>query len=102
MTRLRFQPVNQVVDARPGDTVLETAIKFDVPIEHACGGFCACTTCHIHVEAGGALLSEPEADETDRLCGVQDFSAVKSRLACQARIKPGTVEVCLTIQNVSQ
>ena len=97
MTRLRFQPVNS--DRRsPGRYGLKPAISLILPIEHACGGFAHAPP---HPRRSGAL-SEPEADETDRLCGVQDFSAVKSRLACQARIKPGTVEVCLTIQNVSQ
>ena len=102
MTRIRFQPVNQVIDARPGESILEASIKYDVPIEHACGGFCACTTCHIHVESGAEFLSAPESDEVDRLCGVQDFSAEKSRLACQTRVKQGASEVVLTIQNVSR
>ncbi|MGZ3709680.1 MAG: 2Fe-2S iron-sulfur cluster-binding protein, partial [Bdellovibrionota bacterium] len=58
----------------------------DVPMQHACGGFCACTTCHIRVKSGMEHLSEMEEDETDRLDNVADDRQESSRLGCQAKI----------------
>ena len=36
-------------------------------LEHACGGNCACTTCHVVVKQGEQNLSEMEDDELDRV-----------------------------------
>ena len=38
-----------IVDGVIGKTVLDTAIKYDVDIEGACGGELACSTCHVIV-----------------------------------------------------
>ncbi|MEP6962809.1 MAG: 2Fe-2S iron-sulfur cluster-binding protein, partial [Acidobacteriota bacterium] len=44
------------------ESLLDVAINFGIPMEHACGGKCACTTCHIHVVKGAENLSEGEDD----------------------------------------
>jgi 2Fe-2S ferredoxin len=75
---------------KPG-SLLDIALNFDVPIEHACGGNCACTTCHVVILEGEANLSPMEDDEADRLemaAGV----TLHSRLACQAVVR-GDVKV---------
>ena len=41
------------------ESFLDVAKNFDVPLEHACGGSCACTTCHVIIREGAA---EPERD----------------------------------------
>ena len=38
-----------IVEGELGKTVLETALKYDVDIEGACGGELACSTCHVIV-----------------------------------------------------
>jgi 2Fe-2S ferredoxin len=74
---------------------LDVAENYHIFLDHACGGSCACTTCHVYVKEGAAGLSEPEDDELDRIdqaAGPQ----LNSRLGCQAIItKPGsyTVEI---------
>ena len=35
----------------------------DVFLDHACGGICACTTCHVWVKKGAENLSELDDDE---------------------------------------
>ena len=79
---------------RPADTELDVAITHDIPIQHACGGFCACTTCHVHVKAGEAQLSEIEDDEEERLERAANGRTLNSRLGCQAKVHGDvTVEI---------
>jgi 2Fe-2S ferredoxin len=67
---------------KPG-SLLDVAKNLDVPLEHACGGNCACTTCHVIVRQGAANLSPMEDDEADRLDTAWDLTP-DSRLGCQA------------------
>ena len=57
------------VEAEPGSTVMENAIKHAVPgIEAECGGACACATCHVYVdESWTDVVGEPESMEEDML-----------------------------------
>jgi 2Fe-2S ferredoxin len=90
--------MDKVIEAREGETILEAAISHDIPIMHACGGFCACTTCHIKVLSGESNLSPIEDDEEERL-DAADGVALNSRLGCQAKIKG---EVTVEIVNLDQ
>jgi len=73
----------------PG-SLLDVALNVGLPLEHVCGGNCACTTCHVIVTAGDANLSALEDDEADRLDTAWDLTP-RSRLACQAVVR-GDVE----------
>ncbi len=68
-----------------GSTLLEAAVDAGINIEHACGGVCACSTCHVYVESGMDQLTEPEEDEDDRVEEAPGLQA-NSRLACQCHI----------------
>ncbi|MES1255934.1 MAG: 2Fe-2S iron-sulfur cluster-binding protein [Acidobacteriota bacterium] len=65
------------------ESLLDIAKHFHVPLEHACGGSCACTTCHVVVKEGANHLSEMQDDEADRLDTAWDLTP-RSRLGCQA------------------
>ena len=67
------------------ESFLDVAKNLGVPLEHACGGSCACTTCHVIIREGAANLSEMEDDEADRLDTAWDLTP-RSRLGCQAVI----------------
>jgi len=69
---------------KPG-SVLDVAAHVGIPLEHACGGSCACTTCHVIVRSGEANLSEMQDEEADRLDTAWDVTP-HSRLGCQAVI----------------
>ncbi len=56
-----------------------------VHLEHACGGNCACTTCHVIVKNDGNKLSGAEEDEEDLLDKAPGLTPT-SRLGCQAVI----------------
>src|SRR5215831_1883434 len=53
-------------DGRPG-SILDVLLAHGVPLEHACGGNCACTTCHVIVKKGFDRLSTAEDAEEDLL-----------------------------------
>jgi len=74
----------RTVDADVGATVMETAIKNNIPgIEAECGGACACATCHVYVdEAWAAKTGEPSPMEEDMLDFAYDVRPT-SRLSCQ-------------------
>mmetsp|Transcript_25962 Transcript_25962/g.41164 ORF Transcript_25962/g.41164 Transcript_25962/m.41164 type:complete len:189 (+) Transcript_25962:1-567(+) len=75
--------------AKSGQTVLEIAHEHSVEIEGACGGECACSTCHIIFdETHFDKLPEPDDDEVDML----DLAAHvcdTSRLGCQVKLMAG-------------
>ncbi len=74
-------------------SILDVALNNGIALDHACGGNCACTTCHVWVKEGADNLSEMDDDEADRLDMAADLQ-LNSRLGCQAVItKPGKVVV---------
>jgi 2Fe-2S ferredoxin len=93
--RVTFLPENRAVDfeleklpySNHGKerSILDVALNFDIHLEHACGGNCACTTCHVWVKQGAECLSEMDDDEADKLDTAADLQ-LNSRLGCQAQI----------------
>ena len=77
----------RAVEAEPGSTVMETAIKNGIPgIEAECGGACACATCHVYVdEAWQAKTGEASPMEQDMLDFGYDVR-LNSRLSCQIKV----------------
>lgn len=84
------------VEVPLGTSLLEAAQKAHAPEGSACGGVCACSTCHVYVRKGLALLSEAEDEESDILD--KAFAVERtSRLGCQARVeREGHVELEIT------
>ncbi len=78
---------SRTVDAETGSTVMETAIRNNVPgIEAECGGACACATCHVYVdEEWRAKVGEPSPMEEDMLDFGYDVRP-NSRLSCQIKV----------------
>lgn len=65
------------------ESILDVALNFGIQLEHACGGSCACTTCHVIVKSGDNNLSEMDDDEQDRVEQAPGVT-LHSRLGCQA------------------
>ncbi len=87
------------VRARRGDSILGAAMDAHIDIEHACGGVCACSTCHVYVMEGEKLLTEAEDDELDRVEEAPDVRR-NSRLSCQCRImQAGKIVVAVPAWN---
>ncbi len=68
------------------ESLLEVAIDNGINIEHACGGVCACSTCHIYLERGSEQVNDASESEEDR---VEEAPGIRrtSRLACQCELK---------------
>jgi len=103
LVRVTFLPVNRTVEfdldhlpyAEHGKegSLLDVALNFGIDLDHACGGACACTTCHVVVKKGEELLSGMEDDEADKLDSAADLT-LHSRLGCQTKIvRPGEIVV---------
>jgi 2Fe-2S ferredoxin len=103
MVRVTFLPEGRSVEFEYGTmpyehhgkpmSFLDVAENFNIFLDHACGGSCACTTCHIWVKKGEQGISEAEDDELDRMETAADVQ-LNSRLGCQAVITgPGTYVV---------
>ena len=93
-----------MVEAKPGESICDAALRNGLEIEHACEMSCACTTCHVHIREGFDDL--PEADELeedflDKAWGVDP----DSRLSCQVIMEDADLVVEIpryTINMVSE
>ena len=82
-------------DGEPG-SILDVLLAHGIGLEHACGGNCACTTCHVVVKAGGNRLSGAEENEEDLLDKAPGLTPT-SRLGCQAVIQDNDAEITLWV-----
>ena len=99
MAIVRFKGYAEI-EVPVGTSILEAAQKVGAPEGYACGGVCACSTCHVYVHKGAELLSEQEDEEADILDKAFDVRA-SSRLGCQSKIvKDGVIEVEITRESL--
>jgi 2Fe-2S ferredoxin len=86
---LTSEGVEHVVDGKPGDSVMATAVKNGVPgVLGQCGGTLSCATCHVFVE--DAPDAPPMSDdEDDLLDGAATDRDETSRLSCQLVLVEG-------------
>ena len=74
------------LNADIGSTVMEIIRDAGLDIEAACGGCCACATCHVYINNNkNAELNQLDDDEESMLD--QAFDVKKnSRLSCQIQL----------------
>lgn len=78
----------RIVDAKPGETLLDIAEEHHVRMGSACGGVCACSSCHCWIREGLDELDEASEAEEDRLDMAFDVRPY-SRLGCQVKVVEG-------------
>ena len=99
LVRITFQPEGRTVEFEFGTlpyerhgkpmSFLDVAENNHIFLDHACGGVCACSTCHVLIKEGEKGLTPADDDELDRLDMAAD-QQLNSRLGCQAVItRPG-------------
>ena len=82
-------------------SILEVALKNNIDLHHNCGGVCACSTCHLYIEAGETLveeLSDKEEDFIDRAINPR----LNSRLGCQCVLLSGGGNITVTLPDQTQ
>lgn len=94
-------PQGAVIDAAPGEKLIDVALSHGIEIEHACEKSCACTTCHVIVRKGYASLESAEDLEEDLLDKAWGLSA-QSRLSCQVVVGQQDLEVEIPKYTVNQ
>ena len=85
MAIVRFKGYTEV-EVPVGTSILKAAQQVDAPEGYACGGVCACSTCHVYVLKGLDATSEIADEEFDILDKAFDVRS-SSRLGCQAKIE---------------
>lgn len=78
----------------PG-SILDIAMAHGVALDHACGGVCACSTCHVVVREGLGSCSAASEEEDDQLEEAAGLTA-QSRLGCQC-VPNGSSDVLVVI-----
>ncbi len=81
-------------EGRPG-SILDIADGNGIEIDHACGGVCACSTCHVIIREGFESIPEATESEEDMLDEAPGLE-LTSRLACQA-VPSGQADVVVEI-----
>jgi 2Fe-2S ferredoxin len=79
-----------------GQSLLELALFNNIPLQHDCGGICACTTCHLYIEEGMEFIddqSRREAAFVERAHNPRP----NSRLACQSLLLNGHGQISLLL-----
>lgn len=96
--RIEVDPAQMPMSATglPG-SILDIALACDIDIDHACGGVCACSTCHIVVKQGLSTCNESTEAEDDQLEKAPGLTS-QSRLACQC-VPNGEQDLVVQVPN---
>lgn len=87
VTFLQPEGTPKTVEARVGESLLQTAHRHEIDLEGACEGVCACSTCHLILPADlYDSLEEPSEDEEDMLDMAFGLTET-SRLGCQITVR---------------
>jgi ferredoxin len=75
--------LDKEVEAEPGQRLLDVAWAAREPLEGACEGVMACSTCHVIVDPEDFQELPPASEEEEDLLDLAAYAARTSRLACQ-------------------
>ena len=107
MTKVRFLradgTLDREVEAEPGTRLLDVAWDARQPLEGACEGMMACSTCHVIVDKQDFEKLPPASEEEEDMLDLAAHATGTSRLACQiivsAEMGTLTVRVPPTARN---
>ena len=69
--------------AEQGSTIMEIIRDAGLDIEAACGGCCACATCHVHISSEWIIKLKPIGDDEESMLDQAFHVTNNSRLGCQ-------------------
>ncbi len=84
-----------------GSSILEAAQKIDAPEGYACGGVCACSTCHVYV-AQAARSSSPKWKTKRTTSSTKRSTCARARASDANRrsSRDGEIEVEITRESL--
>jgi len=89
--------LDKEVDAKPGERLLDVAWAAREPLEGACEGVMACSTCHVIVEATDFEKLPAASEEEEDLLDLAAHAVRTSRLACQIILDQGMTSLTVRI-----
>ena len=75
--------LDKEVEAQAGQRLLDVAWAAREPLEGACEGVMACSTCHVIVDPQDFAALPPASEEEEDLLDLAAHATRTSRLACQ-------------------
>ncbi|MFI4976997.1 MAG: 2Fe-2S iron-sulfur cluster-binding protein [Caulobacterales bacterium] len=87
ITYIEFNGKEHVVDVKTGLSVMEGAIKNNIPgIDADCGGACACATCHVYVDEAWKDKTGSQSAMEESMLDFAENVEPNSRLSCQIKV----------------
>ena len=87
ITYVQHDDTDHVVDVTTGLSVMEGAVKNNIPgIDADCGGACACATCHVYVSADWLSRTGARTEMEKSMLEFAEGVEPNSRLACQIKV----------------
>jgi 2Fe-2S ferredoxin len=87
ITYIEFDGAEHTVDVKPGLSVMEGAVKNNIPgIDADCGGACACATCHVHVDDAWLDKTGDKSAMEESMLDFAEGVDENSRLSCQIKV----------------
>ena len=75
--------IKHELNANEGLTIMEIIRDAGLDIEAACGGCCACATCHVYIDEEWALKLDKKNDDEESMLDQAFNLKQNSRLGCQ-------------------
>jgi len=76
----------QILEGDSNSTLMEIIRDDGIDIEAACGGCCACATCHVYVDNKWLNKIEPKDDDEVSMLDQAFDVRINSRLSCQINL----------------
>jgi 2Fe-2S ferredoxin len=87
ITYVEFNGKEHVVDVKTGLSVMEGAVKNNIPgIDADCGGACACATCHVYVDEAWKDKTGSQSAMEESMLDFAENVEPNSRLSCQIKV----------------
>ena len=74
------------LEGDPNSTLMEILRDADLDIEAACGGCCACATCHVYINDQWLEKISPKDDDEESMLDQAFDVRNSSRLSCQINL----------------
>jgi ferredoxin, 2Fe-2S len=87
ITYIEFNGAEHVIDVKTGLSVMEGAVKNNIPgIDADCGGACACATCHVYVQEPWLGKTGDKSAMEESMLDFAENVQDNSRLSCQIKV----------------